>query len=191
MPKAVMISIHPEWCDKIAYLRNEKGMLMATPGLKGEEVRKTAPNLPVPFKCYIYCTKDNGLYSGGEIFFIYDCYGAPINEGNGKVIGEFICNAVHRYAAAAPEQMRMLSKRSCVPVGELVAYAGDSGGLYGLGISKLTIYKEPKSLWHFCKPCDPDPQCDCNYCRTHGRSPDKRLKRAPQSWCYVEEVNST
>ena len=42
--KAVMISIRPEWCAKIAN------------GQKTIEVRKTSPNLKPPFKCYIYCT---------------------------------------------------------------------------------------------------------------------------------------
>lgn len=44
--KAVLISIHPEWCSKIAS------------GEKAIEVRKTRPKLPPPFKVYIYCTKD-------------------------------------------------------------------------------------------------------------------------------------
>ena len=45
MSKAVMISIRPKWCEKIA--RGEKTI----------EVRKTRPKLETPFKCYIYCTK--------------------------------------------------------------------------------------------------------------------------------------
>ena len=42
--KAVLISIRPEWCAKIAS------------GEKTIEVRKTRPKLETPFKCYIYCT---------------------------------------------------------------------------------------------------------------------------------------
>lgn len=45
MSKAVLVSIRPEWVEKIA---NE---------WKAIEVRKTKPNLETPFKCYIYCTK--------------------------------------------------------------------------------------------------------------------------------------
>ena len=45
MSKAVLISIRPEWCNKIAG------------GQKSVEIRKTEPNLKKPFKCYIYCTK--------------------------------------------------------------------------------------------------------------------------------------
>ena len=45
MSKAVMISIRPKWCEKIAS------------GEKTIEVRKTRPKLETPFKCYIYCTQ--------------------------------------------------------------------------------------------------------------------------------------
>lgn len=42
MAKAVLISIRPEWVEKI--LAGEKTI----------EVRKTRPNMRTPFKCYIY-----------------------------------------------------------------------------------------------------------------------------------------
>ncbi len=46
MSKAVMLSVRPKWCEKIAS------------GEKTIEVRKTRPKLETPFKCYIYCTID-------------------------------------------------------------------------------------------------------------------------------------
>lgn len=49
MRKAVLISIRPEWCQKIAS------------GEKTIEVRKNRPKLAPPFKCYIYCTRDKHL----------------------------------------------------------------------------------------------------------------------------------
>lgn len=42
MSKAVLISIRPEWCEKIIN------------GRKTIEVRKTRPKMDTPFKCYIY-----------------------------------------------------------------------------------------------------------------------------------------
>lgn len=45
MSKAVMLSIRPKWCEKIAS------------GEKTIEVRKTKPKLDTPFKCYIYETQ--------------------------------------------------------------------------------------------------------------------------------------
>lgn len=68
MAKAVLISIRPEWVEKI--LAGEKTL----------EVRKTRPNMGTPFKCYIYCTK-SGVAMG--------MWGK-----HGKVVGEFTCNKV-------------------------------------------------------------------------------------------------
>lgn len=45
MSKAVLISIRPQWCEKIFN------------GQKTIEVRKTRPKMEPPFKCCIYCTQ--------------------------------------------------------------------------------------------------------------------------------------
>ena len=45
MARAVLISIHPEWVNRIIS------------GEKNVEIRKTRPNLGTPFKCYIYETQ--------------------------------------------------------------------------------------------------------------------------------------
>lgn len=42
MSKAILISLHPKWCEKIMS------------GQKTIEVRKTRPKMNPPFKCYIY-----------------------------------------------------------------------------------------------------------------------------------------
>ena len=49
MSKAVLISIRPEWCEKIAN------------GEKTIEVRKTRPKMDPPFKGYIYRTVRGGV----------------------------------------------------------------------------------------------------------------------------------
>ena len=74
MGKAVLISIRPEWVEKI--VRNEKTV----------EVRKTRPKLDTPFKCYIYCTQGNDA--------------RRLRGSWGKVIGEFICDRVETIKAA-------------------------------------------------------------------------------------------
>lgn len=61
MSKAVLISIRPEWCEKIIS------------GQKTIEVRKTRPKMNPPFKCYIYkCGngKVNGEFVCDEIISI-------------------------------------------------------------------------------------------------------------------------
>lgn len=69
--KSVLISIQPKWCELIAS------------GEKTIEVRKTAPKLKTPFKCYIYCTLGKGLQD--TLLTADRC-----RVLNGKVIGEFV-----------------------------------------------------------------------------------------------------
>ena len=71
--KSVLISIQPKWCELIAS------------GKKTVEVRKTKPNLAIPFKCYIYCTKG---------FKPNTPYSYKTWAGYSKVIGEFVCDSI-------------------------------------------------------------------------------------------------
>lgn len=59
---------------------------------------------------------------------------------------------------------------------------------YGWNISNLKIYDKPRELSKFerpyeCNECDAKWATECNACHEEGK-----IKRAPQSWCYVEEV---
>lgn len=95
--KEIMLSVHPEWCAKIAN------------GEKTVEIRKTIPQCEVPFKCYIYCTQgDFALLRDEEAVvseFKYDVWKTANfhqNVGekavlNGKVIGEFVCDSIAAY----------------------------------------------------------------------------------------------
>ena len=86
--KSVLISIQPKWCELI------------TSGKKTVEVRKTKPKLETPFKVYIYCTN-----AKGQAFFTEQVYKGEKGNyaiphlGNGKVIGEFVCNGIIHYDA--------------------------------------------------------------------------------------------
>lgn len=166
--KAILISIRPKWCEKIAN------------GKKTIEVRKTAPK-EVPFKCYIYMTqgayKDLGLYSEG------------IYQNRMKVIGEFICDKVSMefvgYRNHEPCYWYLLDG-SCLTKDELMNY-GKWATLYGWHISNLKIYDKPKELSEFktgCKGCKERDTYHCKfYC--YGERP---LTRPPQSYMYVDEV---
>ena len=187
--KAVLISIQPWWCEKIAS------------GKKTVEVRKSVPKLETPFKCYIYCTNKKPFLVWGDVFRgnweteftsvsgysreqaekIWDLF-------NGKVMGEFICRNVECFTTdyrRNEEQTERISKLSCVDMCDLMEYEGNSPCLYGWHISDLVIYDEPKALDWFRKPanCWPQPgTVKCYACH------DCEIKRPPQSWCYVEEV---
>lgn len=172
MSKAVMLSINPRWCELIA--NGEKTM----------EIRKTRPKLETPFKCYIYCT------AGGDKLWITDavrrkwwgntcvarsfraknCGGA--NLANEKVIGEFVCDKIYELAPLnhAPDDTE---QQACMPREEIVQYLKARG--WGWHISNLKIYDKPRKLDEFERPYE---------CK------ERKIKRPPQSWCYVEELQT-
>ena len=175
MAKAVLISIRPEWCEKIA--RNEKTV----------EVRKTRPKLETPFKCHIYCTMDYPYISisCGELDKL-NYRTNTVGRCNGKVIGEFTCDRIYELAPLnhAPDDVE---KQACLTREEIVNYLKGTG--YGWHISKLQIYDTPKPLSAFKGLCKIDVGCgECPYYNYTKMECDGRtIKRPPQSWCYVEE----
>lgn len=174
--KAVLISIQPKWCEKIAN------------GEKTIEVRKTAPK-EVPFKCYIYCTYGNMKENY--------CLGM-----RGKVIGEFVCDKVYpiknrgsSFSVADEEQSvtNEIARQSCLYYDDMVNYFGNKDG-FGWHISDLKIYDKPKELSEFRKPC-PYGDLPCWICPSCDKDENDNLiqcfntvSRPPQSWCYVEDL---
>ena len=172
MSKAVMLSIRPKWCEKIAN------------GEKTIEVRKTRPKLETPFKCYIYETQGWWKRDGLRAFRL-----------GGRVIGEFTCDRIYGIGKRGiPEnfdycylslsewgnddiaaEINAISA-SCVSKGELNAYGARTPVLYGWHISNLRIYDTPRDLGEFIG------------LRTMKNGFELReLDRPPQSWCYVLE----
>lgn len=206
MSKAVLISIRPKWCEKIAS------------GEKTIEVRKTRPKMETPFKCYIYCTKaeerlicilKDGDENYGEIY-----HGKPVfiktDEGSvcdmwgkrQKVIGEFVCEEIVEIDGARRIQSDV-ARPTCLEPAELHKYLGVAVG-YGWHISSLKIYDEPKELGEFTAACRyknddgtcPSRRIACSFQR-YDYNPDgsinivecgNTIRRPPQSWGYVEEL---
>jgi len=171
--KSVLLSIKPEYCEFIAS------------GRKTLEVRKNRPKIPVPFKCYIYCTKQ--YYRKGDGYF----------QGKycGKVIGEFICDRIDKFTAEftdgecyedirycyrdeRDEEQEMivvsnewsnpnscwLCKESCLSFDDFRKYIGANFHyipFYAWHITDLVIYDKPKDLDEFEKPCSHD----CKNCK--------------------------
>ena len=181
MSKAVMLSIRPKWCEKIAN------------GEKTIEVRKTRPRLKTPFKCYIYCTLPKYPHED----FIATDYPSPQFYGGGKVIGEFTCDRIYELETRSPggsyyvkgedqPTTNAVARQSCLSLRDMHEYLQAKVG-YGWHISNLKIYDTPKELSKFSRPFENciDKVCDefgCALCENGGH-----IKRAPQSWCYVEE----
>lgn len=166
MSKAVLISIRPEWVEKI--LAGEKTL----------EVRKTRPNMETPFKCYIYCTNSGGCLANRDACL------------NGKVVAEFVCDTFFpiQFECNAPAALNagIEVPGTCLTDRKILEYLGNGKRGFAWHISNLKIYDTPKELSKFSCPfencigkvCD---EYGCAYCENGGH-----IKRPPQSWCYVE-----
>lgn len=180
--KSVLIAIRPQLVDKIAS------------GQKTIEVRKTAPK-EVPFKCYIYESR-NGGHRCKHCNEKDSCYSyAPKNvgcyNGRGKVIGWFICDKVDEYPYDYCDGVDIDDDtilETAIDREDINIYAKGKT-IYGWHISDLKIYDKPKELSEFRKPCKINlPMCDrCEYYSTwSGRC--ENITRAPQSWQYIEDL---
>lgn len=161
MKKAVLISIRPQWCQKIAS------------GEKTIEVRKNRPKLAPPFRCYIYCT-------AGSLDYI-SSNGVPVSCPDGmRVIGEFTCPCFVPIQVtengSIVNWMYEHMEDSCVPYDEVANYVGNNHVGSGWRISDLVTYDKPRELTEFVGLRD-----------TKFGAETVEIKRPPQSWCYVEE----
>ena len=167
--KAVLISIRPEWVEKI--LNGEKTI----------EVRKTVPKLETPFKCYIYCTYGNKRdnYSLGK---------------RGLVVGEFICDEILPIEVLDTGAVRNYNyyhlEETQLSIDSIAKYISKNKTGYGWHISNLKIYDKPKHIIDFAIPCKRNEKCDT--CRRFmGRKGlpvcNDLLLTSPQSWCYVKD----
>lgn len=170
--KSVLISIHPKWCELIA---SDK---------KTTEVRKTAPKLPPPFRCYIYCTSVKSM-NLQDYVAVHQATGGAVDDWSGKVIGEFVCYHVTNLFL---ENHLWLSEEdvlhTCLTADELREYGCGAHGLYGWHISDLKIYDEPKELSKFSNNSS-----RLEFSKTKDGFPWKwsGMSKPPQSWCYVED----
>lgn len=188
--QAVMLSIHPKWVEKISA------------GWKTLELRKTVPNLPRPFKCYIYQTKHRWAFKLLRSLKLYNL-ADRLAIGFGKVIGEFVCDHILGHCEMANADIA--EQQSRVRRDKILEYSGGKE-VYGWHISDLMIYSKPRELQDFIVPskigCCNEGKCrGCNYfdrgndfniehdCVAQFSTDEfKPLRRPPQSWCYVEEV---
>ena len=174
--KSILISIKPEWVAKI--LNGEKTI----------EIRKTAPKCELPIEVYIYCTKgeekliesldldDGPFFARNKEFFDNG------NEYlNGKVLAKFTLKEIEEcvnpyfpkgtFATKTMTYEGLLSKSQLTET-EFSEYINKGARGYAWHISDLQL------LDNLMKPSGFDNLMELS---------DFGLKRAPQSWCYVEE----
>lgn len=199
--KSIMISIQPQWVEKI--LNGEKTI----------EIKKAIPKCKLPCKVYIYETK------GKKHFYNYiESCECPSEEerikfweyGCGKVVAEFTLNKVD-FIKMPINLSKEFQEKSCVNGNELMKYLGGEffKDFYAWHIDNLKIYDKPKELSEFRKdldcddyPCNKNRDCKYNYydysegCWACGIDFDgtnciyKQLTKPPKSWVYVEEYRN-
>lgn len=134
-------------------------------GNKTIEVRKSRPKLSTPFKSYIYCTVDG--FKG--IFQSKKWLSHNGHVCNGKIVGEFICKCVTKYPWVEMEGKMCYfiptEEAECTGLDydDVVEY-GAGGDVFFWNISDLKIYNKPLEL------------------------SISTITKAPQDWCYVEEL---
>ena len=177
--KAVLISIQPKWCEKIAN------------GEKTIEVCKTKPKLETPFKVYIYCTNDRKVFLDSDCnnkFWTEKNYGGE-HYYNGKVIGEFVCDEItplfnvattswELLAGNVHEYAKWLVRMARLTEIEMHEYAKGKN-CFAWHISDLKIYDKPKGLSEFKHD---------TILHTRFNGYKEPITRPPQSWCRVEEL---
>lgn len=212
--KAVLISIQPKWCEKIAS------------GKKTIEVRKTEPSIYTPFKVYIYCTKTKNKWSLCDYEGAYQNSEGEIVYAQQHVIGEFVCDWIEEfdcelYNDGSDEEIRSvwydeddgeryteiiahagdrpwLLRHACMSWDEFKAYMGEGvKTFYAWHISQLKIYNKSKELSEFVTAREKDycdgcgvawESCNGDYHCTQKHCDGYHVSRAPQSWCYVQEL---
>ena len=191
--KSIMLSIKPQWVEKI--LNGEKTI----------EIRKTKPSCELPVKVYIYQTKKNFIYK--ILKWLGLC--------KGKVVAEFTLNKVDTIEICDPfvfrnneqENWDWFKENACLDCEEIMSYIGYGsdhdgwGNEYATGyawhIDNLKIYDKPKELSEFyIETIDDDCCVGCPYHETPiGEEPCKNcygnrkyITRPPQSYMFVQEL---
>ena len=198
--KSVLLSIQPKWCELIAS------------GKKTVEIRKTKPKLKPPFKCYIYETQ--GRYKDMrdcKTFKFWDIRQKVI----GEFVCDTIFPISVTYSDPNSKIALKEFPWTCLTDKQIIDYLGNGKRGYGWHISDLKIYDKPKEI-NELSVIDNEAVKNCEYryrvgqpkyvTRNDGwlkggwgcfktfemewceKCKTKSLKRPPQSWCYVEEL---
>ncbi len=188
--KSILISIRPQWCEKIVNRQ------------KTIEVRKTAPK-ETPFKAYIYETKAKNKWRFYDYEGAYENSKGEIVYAQQHVIGEFVCKDVILLEFQKITSydtyinLKKYLKEMCLSSRQVFEY-GCGKNLYGWHISDLKIYDKPKELSEFYTIAESGSDCCCGCvwhetpleelpCRTC-TGERKYLSRPPQSYMFVEEA---
>lgn len=210
MNKSVLISIRPRWIEKIA--RGEKTIEVRKSRPKLETPFKCyifCTKAQKPVLVALQNLEDSPVImtcgTGTRRYPVEDTTWARLL--NGTVCGEFTCDHIYQYTTMAIKDStdicdEDMERQSCLTHRELADYEASSmkeeglwySGLYGWHIADLKIYDEPKGLSSFASPDLISAWEEYAACEERFGTlmdvvpPDRfhyRIKRPPQSWCYV------
>jgi hypothetical protein len=176
--KAVMLSLRPQWCEKIFN------------GSKTIEVRKSRPSIPTPFKVYVYMTKHKWIFK--LLPFLKNRFA--------KVIGSFVCDKIYDitpvpyYEETCGYKIpQAVIDDSCLTAHDIIIYLTRKDtrvNAYGWHISDLKIYDKPKELGEFSYPAEHNfTKRTIKECREMGFiCHGVYITRPPQPWTYCEPI---
>ena len=182
---AILMSIKPEQCEKIA--NGDKTLEIRKPF--PDKVGESAKNFK-PFKVYMYCNKKRY----GDVIRVIspdtaEITGTPVGNlvsvdkefrdekditVTGTVFGEFTCTGIVDFDVPCPayrdsflQECKYILDESNMSYDELRSYAKEKR-VCGFKIEDVKLYDKPKSIYDYS---------------LHGKS--ITLNKAPQTWCYV------
>ncbi len=193
MSKSVLRSAKPYW------------IYLIITGKKIIEVGKDSPKAKDWNKIVeMYCSKDMRSFNR-----IPEKDRGWMRKYLDKVACRFVCDRIDEYAYDVCDGVDIDDDElleTCLDREEINIYAKGKT-LYGLHITDLKIYDTPKELGEFrtttfgendsCNTCENLPTTEngidyytarCNHCKKNHEMFIKKLTRALQSWCYVEEI---
>lgn len=199
--KSILISIRPEYVEKI--LNGEKTFEIRTtiPKEWKEYLSGKASVKPAPSKQYIYCTNGYMLYDIRNENYLkverkctldYTRKSNKYLSGtppmlNRKVVAEFTLNEIEKFDIPYPayfyevkDKLKHIMDGSCLTLNDLHRYLKNDSG-YALHIENLKIYDKPKELSDFTRMID-DSSGFWHYCHR------EKVTRPPQSWMFVESL---
>lgn len=197
--KSILISIRPEWVEKILNHRKTIELRKTAPRAWADYLSSKSFEKPTPIDVYIYCTNGKPLtrlgtlWNGDRKTDVFSLSYPPNATYNGKVVGKFKLRKVDMFDMGANQSKdyqtfddyKEILKDACLSKRELEDYLGCrmldmACHFYAWHISDLEVFDEPKELGEFSYLVRKF-HVDGFVVPLYGK-----VAKAPQSWQYVE-----
>lgn len=206
---AVLLSVRPKWCELIASGKKTVEIRKTRPKIETPFKCYIYCTKPKMITKYVFKPEDYPEYMRPEkpVFCKVPDGSSPycsVVNGNGKVIGEFVCDVIFTMSITYSDPTSRIALKefpyTCLTDRQIIDYLGNGNQGYGWHISNLVIYDKPKEIRDFCYPtekyCEKEMCGGCPKDQVMGLDGDyafdcewqRPIKRPPQSWCYVQDL---